>query len=401
MTKSKIFIPKLSQNEANFVEGKKIPSVIMDAYIVASYKNPYEEIKKSVDLFIIEPNTNYFTGDYCKQKKSFEKLSTTPENPYKIEDLLTNESIRKYDFVLKNIEYQIEKEAGLIILPYLYSDSIDDTKFGLNLTMVSDGLKLIEEKKIKLPVYAMINIGNGILTDYQKLNYLIDRYSQDFDGKIDGYFVMMNQFNGRKASEEELLGLAHLSFYLSNRKNLYLLKIDDFGELLCCIGVSGYSSSLGGGETFNAEGLFKKMFGKGRNHNEITYVAELFNYLNDEELKKIGYKCHCSVCKDNGMPNGFNETKSHFLERKLERMKEIDAVSDDKKIDFALFKIEEAIRLASKYNSENALSIKTDFLIRWKNVLERAKNWSIGDTKQEEIDLDKLIEEAKNQNETK
>lgn len=395
--KSKIFIPKLIQNEAGFVEGRKIPAVIMDAYIVSGFPNPSKEIKKSSELFIIDPNTNYFTGGYCKEKKSFEKLPTTPIKPYKVTDLLTNESVRKYDFVLKSIQLQVDRGADFIILPYLYSDGIDDSKFGLNLTMISDGLRIIKEKGINLPVYAMINYGNGILGDYQKLDQLIDRYLQDFDGRIDGYFVMVNQFNCRKASEDELLGLTHLSFHLSEEKNVYFLKMGDFGELLCCVGASGYSSSLGGGEIFNSEGLSKKLPGFGRKHGEITYVSELFDYLNDEALKKTGYKCSCAICRGNGLPNGYNETKAHFLEKKLEKMKKISSISDDKKIDFIVSKVEEAIELANRYNIDYALSVKTDFLIKWKNVLEKARHWKRGNTKQKEIDLDKLIEEAKSQ----
>ena len=107
------------------------------------------------------------------------------------------------------------------------------------------------------------------------------------------------------------------------------------------------------------------------------------------------------MCKDSGMPNGYNETKSHFLERKLSRMNEISAIPKDKKIDFIRLKVEDAIKLANRLNSDYALSVDTDFLIKWKNVLEKAKHWKVEDAGQEEIDLDKLIEEAKSQTETK
>jgi hypothetical protein len=395
----KIYIPKLAQNEASFVKGKKIPAVIMDAYIVSAFKNPTDTIRNSCKTFIIDPNTNYFIGDFLTVKKSFNKLPTTPKKPYKIEDLLTNESIRKYKFVKKSIGYQIREKASLIILPYLYSDSIEDTKFSLNLTMISDGIKLIQDNKIKLPVYAMINLGNQILGDYQKLDKLIDRYSEDFGNKIDGCFIMINQFDCRKASEKELLGLAYLTFHLSKKRNIYLLKIGDYGELLSCIGASGYSSSIGGGETFNAAGLFKKLKAFGRDHSKITYVPELFNYLNDEELKKIGYKCHCSVCdQTNGIPVGRNNKKFHFLERKLQGIEGLNKVQDETKIDFIKLKIEEAIELAKKYNSQYPISIKTDFLIRWKNVLIKSKHWENRDGAKEEVDLDSLIEEAKGKN---
>lgn len=394
----KIFIPKLAQNEAGFVKDKKIPAVFMDAYIVAKYKKPAEIICSSSELFIVDPNTNYFISTDCKKiKKSFNKLETAPEEYYKVDELLTDEGTRKYKFVKESIDYQVKHKFSLIILPYLYSDSIEDTRFGLNLTMISDGLRLVEDEQVKSPVYAMINLGNEVLNDYQKLDYLIERYSGDFNERIEGYFIMIDQFDCRKASEGELLGLAHLTFHLSENKKVYLLKMGDYGELLSCVGASGYSSSLGGGETFNATSLIKKIPGFGRNHSQTTYVPELFNYLNDEALKKIGYKCSCSICnKTEGLPNGVNNTKAHFLELKLKAMEELNAVKEGDRNTYLRSKLEQAIELANQYNSDFALSIKTDFLIRWKNILDKSRHWRNRDRSKDEIDLDNIIEEARN-----
>jgi|GEM_PF-2261743 len=392
---NKIYIPKLSQGEASFVEGKKIPGIIMDASLFASYKNPAETIKKSTDFFILDPCTNYFIGGYCKEKSSFKKLPTTPDKPYKVEKLLSDEGIRKYKFVKESIDYQIREKMGQIILPYLYSDSIDDTKFNLNLTMISDGLKLIERDQVKLPVYAMINLGIEVFHDIGKLNQLIARYS-DFKDNLEGYFISIDNFDGRKASEEELEGLAYLVFNLSEDKKVYLLKMGDYGKVLCCLGADGYSSSLGGGETFDSSSLWKKITAYGRNHNEKTYVPELFDYLYDEQLRNVDYKCSCSVCAgNNGLPPNWNGTKEHFLERNMAFMDEFSAIADEGKTDFMILKIEQAIELITKYNTEKALGLKLDFLVRWKNVLEKSKHWIMESAADEEVDLDALIEEAK------
>jgi len=391
----KIYIPKLSQGEASFVEGKTISGIIMDANLFATYKNPADTIRRATQFFILDPCTNYFIGGYCKEKSSFKKLPTTPDKPYKIEKLLSDEGIRKYKFVKESIDYQIQEGIGQIILPYLYSDSIDNIKFNLNLTMISDGLKLIERDEIKLPVYAMINLGIEVLHDVSKLNQLIARYSNDFKEKLEGYFISIDDFDSRKASEEELEGFAYLVYNLSIDRKVYLLKIGDYGKVICCLGASGYSSSLGGGETFNSNSLWKKITAYGRNQNEKTYVPELFDYLYDEQLRKVGYKCECSVCGDSGLPPNWNGTKAHFLERNISFMDEFSAVPDENKIDFMILKIEQAIELATKYNTENVLGVKTEFLTRWKNVLEKAKHWTIEDATAEKVDIDVLIEEAK------
>lgn len=394
--KTPVFIPKLGQGEADFVKNKKIAAIIMDAHIVAQYPNPVKAIRKAANIFMINPMTNAFIENSYKDKPVLSKLPTAPKTPYKVQSLLTDESIRKYKMVWGNIEYQIKNGGDIIIIPYLYADSIDDSKFSINLSMVSDALTLLEKNKINLPRYAMINIGGSILKDYTRLNQLIDRYHKDFSNKLSGFFIMINQFDCREADEESMIGLAHLSFYLAeNNKDIILLKMGDFGEILCAIGATGYSSSLAGGEVFDAEGLAKVLEGRGRNHKKFTYAQEMFNYFNDEMLKKIGYKCNCSFC-NGGIPNGFNTTKAHFLDRKLRRMQELSRLNRGKRIDFLKLKIEEAVKLIIKYNASHNLRIKTDFLLKWKNVLVKAENWDYTSRQKEElIDLDQLIEKAK------
>ncbi len=389
-----IFIPKLIQNEGGFVDDKKVSCIIMDASIVATYPKAVEKIKKNVDYFIIDPVTNFFIENQYKDKPAFRKLLSAPENPYKVEDLMANEGLRREQMVWLNIKNQIDNNASIIMLPYIYSDSTDDSRFGINLSMVSDGIKVAKREKVSLPLYAMINLGANILSDYSRLDYLVERYLSDFKDDLSGYVLMFDSMDCKKADEELLLGLAYLTFNLSDGKNVIPIKIGDFGEILCAIGAAGYSSGLAQGETFSADGLFKKIFRMGRKHKEVKYVPELFNYLYDEELKKIGYTCECEKCAGS-IPDGFNNAKAHFLSNKLKRMAELAAITGEKRIDFMILKLEEALKLATDLNLKFALSIKTDFLMRWKRILEKSKYWSHSDKKSSAINLDELIEEVR------
>ncbi|MFA5358638.1 MAG: hypothetical protein WC310_02325 [Patescibacteria group bacterium] len=389
-----IFIPKLIQNEAGFVDKIKLPAILMDANIVAFSPKISGKIRASADSFIINPVTNFFVENSFIGKKAFKKLPTAPAKPYRVEELLTNEKLRRDELVWKNIEYQINNKANIIIIPYIYSDSINDSKFGINLSMISDALKLLKVNKINIPAYAMINMGSSVLNDFTGLNNLIERYRDDFNDKINGFFMMFDGFDCRKAVDDSLMGLAYLTFYLSENKNTFILNLGDFGDVLCAIGARGYSSSLGGGEIFNVEKLSKETKSRGRNHKIFSYVPEVFDYLNNESLRKIGYKCPCSIC-DNGIPNGWNNAKAHFLNRKLERMDNLANLNRDQRIDFIKLKIEQAVELISVYNANFALSIKTDFLLRWKNVLEKSRHWSYSKRETEAVDLDKIIEEAR------
>ena len=70
---------------------------------------------------------------------------------------------------------------------------------------------------------------------------------------------MIDQFDNKKASDEALHGLAHLVFQLlKNKKDVFVLKIGAFGEILSAIGASGFSGGLARGESFYEEGFRKK-----------------------------------------------------------------------------------------------------------------------------------------------
>ncbi len=291
-----IFIPKPTGQEAAFTElSLKYPAFLMDAHIVSRNVVPAKKIAEACDVFVIDPVTNHFVEKVYLTKPSFQKLPYAPKEPFKVEDLLSNESLRVEKLVIPTIEYQTSQNTGLIILPYLFSESPDDTKFGINLSMISDSLKYSRDKKIAKPLFAMINIGSGVLNHPRILNYIIERYDDDFDSKIQGYFIMIDQFDNKRASVEALHGLAHLVFQLlKNKKDVFVIKIGAFGEILSAIGASGFSSGLATGESFYEEGLREKATGFGRPISKWSYISELFNYVNDEAIKRTDYKCSCN-----------------------------------------------------------------------------------------------------------
>jgi hypothetical protein len=394
-----IFIPKPTGQEAAFADlGLKYPAFLMDAHIVSRNVAPAKKIADACDVFIIDPVTNHFVEKVYLTKPSFKKLSYAPAEPFKVEDLLSNESLRIEKLVIPTIEYQTSKNTGLIILPYLFSESPDDTKFGINLSMISDSLKYAREKKISKPLFAMINIGSGVLNHPRILNYIIERYDDDFDSKIQGYFIMVDQLDNKRASDESLHGLAHLVFQLlKHKKDAFVLKIGAFGEILSAIGASGFSSGIATGESFYEEGLREKATGFGRPISKWSYIPELFNYVNDEAIKRTDYKCSCSAC-NGSIPVDIFSKKAHFLHRRMDTMATLQKNDRIKRIDLMRARLEEAIKLASHYNKKHALALEVNHLINWRNVLESAKHWTHEDDQDKKsVDLDKLIHEARAQ----
>lgn len=395
IAKNPIFIPKITQGETLFVNSSFSPVFLMDGHIVAFFHKPAINVSKKCKILIIDPVTNYLIFKHYKRKKSFKKLPYSPKDPFKVEDLLIDENLRMNGLVKPVIDYQTNNNAGIIILPYLFTESATNVKFGLNLTLISDSLKYLSNKKIKKPVFAMINIGSSVLEDPKTLNFIIERYDDDFGENIKGYFIMLDKFDDREANKDSLTGLAYLAFQLSRKKDVFVLRIGSFGEILSAIGASGFSSGLFGGETFSEESLRKELGGYGRSPTKWTYIPEFFNYLNVDEIKRINYKCSCPACRGL-IAKGFNSKKEHYLYNRASNMKKLSNLTRDKRISLMKFRLENGIQLATSCNNKYTVSIKTKHLKKWYDVLDSAKNFAYRDEqKKKEVNLDKMIHEAR------
>lgn len=398
LLKSPIFIPKLTGQEGAFVDlDLKYSACLMDAHIVSRFSTPAEKISKACDVFIVDPITNYFVEIGYLQKPTICNLPYSPKEPFRVEDLYRGEVMRVEEMVIPSIEYQINNNADVIILPYLFADDSEHTRFGVNLNLISDGIKYARDKKIKKPLFAMLNMGGVVLSQPRILNYIIERYDDDYGNNIHGYFITMGRdFVHKGASDESLHGLAHLAFQLTkNKKQVFVLRIGAFGEILSAIGADGFSSGIDRGESFDEEGLREKSSNFGRDISKWTYVPELFNHVNDEAIKRTNYKCNCKSC-GGSLPKDVFSKKAHFLYRRMETMNELRKLGRTKRIGLMKARLEEAIKLASHYNEKYTLSLQVNHLINWRNVLESAQHWTHDDSQSKKsVDLDQLIHEAR------
>lgn len=393
--KNPIFIPKIGQAESSLVDPSFGPAFLMDAHIVDTYKVPAKEVAKRSKIFIIDPVTNYFIYKHYRKKKTLKNLSYSPSSPFKVDDLIIDEKLRMNKLIKPVIDFQIKNKAGTLILPYLFTKEATNVKFSLNLSLISDSLKYIAKEKISKPIFAMINMGTEILEDPKILNYIIERYDDDFGQKINGYFIILDDFDARKANKNILLGLAYLVFQLSRNKDVFILKMGSFGEILCAIGASGFSSGLFGGESFSEKSLREESKGFGRSPSQWIYVPEFLNYLKDEKLKRIGYSCSCPECKGSIAKN-LNSKKRHFLHNRTKRVSRFVGLSRDKRISLMKAILEKGISIAKAYTKKHHLLIEKNHLEKWHEVLTSAENFDYRDEqKKKEINLDKLIHEAR------
>lgn len=371
IAQSPIFIPKPLDSDIAEI-GLKYPAILMDANIIEWRPEVAKKMRGVCELFIANPVTHRSLYKVARDSKNFKKL------PYaqKMEaEKLYSDSGFRTQFVADCIDDQIKKGAGIIIAPYLFAEDTDDTKFGLNITMLAESIRYLRDKKIGKPLFAMVCIGNSIFTRPTVINYIVDLYSNGYENDLNGYFVMVNEMDCRKEDGASLLGLANLVFQLSKDKNVFVKRVGAFGEVLSAIGADGFSNGLGKGETFSVKNLQQSPKTRRGRPADWIYIPEILDYANDEEARKIGYKCSCPAC--NGSIAGDPASKRrHLLHRRMEIMVALSKLSRPKRIEFMKERLDNAVKLVGAYIKKYGSPFKTTHLSNWRTVLEAAESWS-------------------------
>lgn len=379
-----IFIPKVRDQKIAEL-GLKYPAVIMDSHNIEWRPKAAKKIFDVSKLFIVNPVTHFLMCRDARNGTNFKKLPYSKK--VEAEKLYSDASFRMDKLVIPCINDQLKKGANIIIAPFLFAEDTDDTKFGLNITMLSESIRYLRTQKINKPLFAMIHVGNSVLSRHVVINYIIDMYTEGFEKDVQGYFIVINDLDCRKTAEETLLGLAKLVFDLSQKKMVFIKRIGAFGEVLSAIGASGFSSGLGEGETLSIKNLQESPKGFSK-RSDWTYIPELFDYVNDDEIKKIRYKCRCSAC-DGAVASDFASKRNHFLFRRLDRMSKLSTFSSrTKRTDFMINLLDNAIKLAGGYNKRYGSPLRMSHLVNWRNILEFTKTW--GDKRDDDM-LNELL----------
>lgn len=388
-----VFIPKILDKNFSKISSA-FPAILMDANIVQFSPNVAAIAKASTGLFIIDPKTHVLAYRESAEKVNYQKLPWSAVDDLK--KIYSDPTYRLEELVIKSLQYQNENQAQVIIAPYLFAEDINSINFSTNMTLVSESIRHVKSASINKPLFAMISINSHVLADTKMVNYIADRYGDDLKSDLRGYFIIINELDDRTADEEVLRGLAYLAFRLSQDKDVFIKHVGGFGEILTLMGASGFVSGLGSSEVFTTKNLHSATdTSRGRNHNEWTYVPELYDYINATELtsSKINYQCACRAC--NGEIRGLTVTaakKLHFLIKRIEKMEFLASLENENKVKFMLEDLKKSAQLAKSYKTRFGSALRIEHMKRWVNVLESAQSW--GQISNDNI-LNKLLADIK------
>lgn len=384
-----LFLPKIKDTTI-FNSDIDIQGVLLEAHHSQWRSNIIPAIKEKEIFFILDPVTHILMFKNSREKTNFKKLPYGIKHDF--EKLFGDSNYRNNKLVIPCLDFQIEKDSDIVIAPYLFSDNPWDTMFSINLTMIAESKKYLDDLNIDKPLFAMITLAPHVLEKHTTVNYIADRYLDEFMDYLDGFFLLINNLDCRKSDYSQLIGLSRLVHQLSETKHVFVKQIGSFGKVLCALGLAGFISGINSGETFSLKNLERdvKYFKK---HNR-TYIPELFIYINEDAAKKINYKCECNFCNGTTLNTSSSIQNDHYLHCKVKITEDLDKLDREGKINYMITKLEEAEKFSEIF-IKKAVEFNPTYLKNWKRILKLARNWD--PPHEETVELKNLLKDLEDE----
>ncbi len=379
------YIP--SVNDGKIVDyGIQSEFVFLKASTAARSAGTLEKLKSSHKV-IIDPETNKLHANSAARAQGYNTL------PYvssctDLTQLLGNSSYRLSNLVQPCVTFQVDVGSIFITAPYLLTNDWRSNTFITNIELLVDTHGNVVRNHLGDKVVCVINVTKQILADTESINYIINRYTEDHLDKIEAFIINADDLDDRDCDESILIGLARLTHYLGEEKPVIVKPVGGFGEILMAIGASGYSSGIHAAETFALANVTEDGFVPQRGQG-WTYVPELFNYMQQNDLVTAGYTCGCPVCA-NGLPATSEEKKKHYLEVKMRRANEIISTPKAERVLLLRQRLDDARSLARAMRSSHGVGPRsTVYFEKWIAVLDQAQIWE--SHTQSDVELDELL----------
>ena len=341
------------------------------------YANLRQAVRENAEVLIVDPLTHAFTYRGYLDKPTFTALPYAPQQPFDAAYFRDAEHSR--NLAGQVLDYEIDLGTDILVPPYLYTRDLDDGRLRSNLRLIADGLRHRAERRIERPVFAMVCFSGTILESPVGTQDLIDQYREP---DVDGYLVLVENFDDRQVSTQMLMGLARLVRGLAVERDVIVCSIASFGQVLTALGANGFSAGVGWLETFREVNLQpgRANFPADRAHrSQFYYFPELLSYLPPDAARDIfradgsetaqTFACNCSACAE-GLPENPPQKKQHFMHRRLREMADLAARPPEDRPRFMRDRIGLALELAGAIEEEGFVRIPTEHFIRWIAVID-------------------------------
>lgn len=398
------FLTKFLNTDLALARDFECTASLLPANFVQGYPNLVEAVRDNCGVLIVDPVTHAFSYRGFLEKRTYTDLPYAPDAVLNAGEL--RDRGRAQEFANAVLNYQAAANADILVAPYLYARDLDDGRLAVNGRLVAAALEADRGGK---PLYAMVCAAATMVESPVQTQDLIRQYR---DHGVDGYLVMVENFDDRLVSADQLMGMARLVQGLSTDRDVVVCSIASFGQVLTAAGANGFSAGVGWLETFRESNLNpgRINFPADRAHrSQFYYVPELLSYLPPDAVQSVfgedgsdtarQYLCTCTVCR-NGLPQTAPDKKRHFLNRRHEEMAEMAALPAEERLRHMRNRLGQALELAAAIEDEALVRVATEHFVRWITVIDgltgpdgRPRGGQGPEV--DGPDLDRLIDEAR------
>lgn len=337
-----------------------------------------EAAQRGCHTLIIDPVTNNFSYDKFLDAPTYQAL------PYCPDDMLTaanfeDEGFRE-SFIRTVLRFQAEQGAGILLAPYLLAENLDSARYPINLrlaTEAKDELNSMEDRRA-YQLFAVINISSHFLASPAS----VARVSSDYLSlPAEGYILMVEGFDDRRASQDHLNGLADLVAQLSNERDVIVMPIAAFGLVLTALGANAFGAGVGWMEIMREQSLMSGQVGydpEAAYRGRYYYLPELLYYAHPDQIPTLTdpeicpslapSRCACPECIDS-IPEDVRGKRMHFLHRRYDEMTQLAHADPSQRKDWLESRIQVALELAPRVFQDTLIEIPTAHLQRWLRTL--------------------------------
>jgi serine/threonine-protein kinase len=387
----KNYIRVLNNEKELFKDGQNKSFIEAVLYPANLFKRFHPTVKLIVDSripFTTDPATNRLNYPAFTNTNGIQELpysSGDETTPLQKKDFHSITQIQEY--VKKVLDFQISNGVNELAAPFFYAKDPTDEWFSINLKLLKESIAYRDKERPTLPLWGGICMSVDGWHDDEIKNEILNKYVKNAP---DGFFVYGDPI-GSTANLPQIFHYSDLLKKLQDSSGVPVIaaRVNGLGLVLLAIGIAGISSGIAGLDSFK-ESLLSDMRETDFGVEPRYYIPELMTMVSlkggiTTKLKDIAkssiakeLKCRCTYCSGAGGETlSVASIKMHFLLRRHYEVKELEAVSSGKRLDFIENKINKAIQY-QKILQKEGIKIANDFshLNTWKTLVEKFKKIS-------------------------
>lgn len=311
---------QLLAGQTLFDEGAELSGAITEAAYAATDPLVLRRLREAGVPFLIDPQSNRFSGERLVETQALLDLDYAPEVPLRADGLA---DLDARELAMRALAFQQEHGACAYIAPALPAHDADADAWAdanhrlLEASCALNGSGSIERR----PLLAQLAPGPRAVGDPEAALALL------LDLPVDGAYVEPLTMNTMRDSVEKLYRYVHyLELLEDGGLPVIASRVGPFGPLLTALGISSFSSGLGDAESCNLAALNRRKTERDRERGgggarrrvylhplRITVFEDKASPLLADERLRGHFSCDLGCCRYAQIDGLAGRGPSHYL----------------------------------------------------------------------------------------